>query len=157
MHDLRAMLNPSRIALVSMAERIGIQSFVVFLEYRYFKPGTEMNKHFHFAIVDWMQMKWFVVIVHKRHLETVDKLAKLLGLRRGNGIPHMITFERGQPIKARFPLDTDNVWTMENIEGHFCYNNNRDLERKAREFEHRACDAEIEEHYAKWLAKQASQ
>lgn len=169
---LKDQLDPSRVALVMMANRIGVQSFVTFLEYTYFRPGTPMNSHFRFAIVKWEELKWFVVIIHKKHLQKADDLAKLLGLRRADGVPTMIhagknldavgvarskeTARRvfGESLGAemegmavvRFPLDAPNVWTMENIEGHFTYENNPELEAKARAFEAQACEQVHEEH-----------
>lgn len=172
--ELRALLNPSRVALVMLPTRSGVRSFMTFLEYKYFPPATPLNHHFRFAIVKWGGLRWIVIIIHKKHLETADNLARLFGLRRANGIPHVISFdsvegaqgvattrdpryaampfgELGGKVET-FPLDSDNVWTMENIEGHFIYNNDPELERKAREFEDQACEQIIAEHELRRLA-----
>lgn len=168
---LRELVNPSRVALVTMANRVGARVFMTFLEYKYFTPGTPMNAHFRMACVTWAEIKWFVIIIHKKHLEKADHLAKLFGLRRADGVPTVIYWEGYDKVQGvaavrdpatakkvapdlrevveRFPLDAPNVWTMENIAGHFTYGNDKALEQKARDFEDQACEQLFAEHAAR--------
>lgn len=171
---LRAMLNPSRVALVSIIERVGFRVFMTFLEYKYFTPGTPMNSHFRMAVVTWGEMKWVVIFIHKKHLEKADGLLKLFGLRRADGVPTVIRAETAVDIQMavrnketamktfgrefngmvveRFPLDAPNVWTIENVAGHFTYGNDKALEQKARDFEDQACEQLFAEHRARRAA-----
>jgi len=111
--------------------RIGVRLFVVKLEYFYFEPGTPKNDEFIFHVIDWQDMSWAVVSIPKGYLELAKKVAAEVGLRIADGVPHSIT--AGQVYV--FPMNTENVFTLENVSGHEVYSssNERIMELLAEE------------------------
>jgi hypothetical protein len=143
LQEVRESLSPEKVALVCMVgpRRIGILSFIVFLEHRYFPPGTPKNELFQVVMMEWQEMKWCVVVIPEKDVKTGDDLAASLGLRRADGVPTLLSAAG----VVRFPLDQDNVFTIENVPGHFAYHNDPGQNRTAIDFEDEAVDREIAE------------
>ena len=155
--ELRAKLDHTKVGLLCLLSprRIGVLSFIVFLEHRHFLPGTPENEHFGVVLMLWEGMRFAVVIIHKRHLPVADELARTLGLRRANGVPTLIaekalltalgtTRPGDRRDEKRFPLDLPNVFTMENVPGHFAYANDPATAKTAYDFEDEAVARETE-------------
>jgi hypothetical protein len=155
--ELRAKLDPTKVGLLCILSprRIGALSFIVFLEHRHFPPGTPENEHFNVVLMPWEGMRFALVVIHKRHLPVADELARTLGLRRANGVPTLIgenarlaalgtTRPEDRRDEKRFPLDLPNVFTMENIRGHFAYANDLATAKTAYDFEDEAIAREME-------------
>jgi hypothetical protein len=100
--------------------RVGVRLFLVKLEYFYFEPGTFRNDEFIFHVIDWQDMSWAVVSIPKEYLELARGVAAEAGLRVVDGVPHAIT--AGQVYV--FPMNTKNLFTLENVSGHEVYSSN---------------------------------
>lgn len=133
----------NKIGLVGSIERVGVPSFAVFLEHRLFTPCTPLNDLLMMSLAEWEGMHWIILVFHKTHLPGVDELMKTLGLRRADGVPHMMTGKGVIP----FPVNSDNVFTIENIKGHFTYHNDHALNKTAQDFEQEAMDRELAEFF----------
>jgi hypothetical protein len=133
----------NKIGLVGQVDRVGVPSFSVFLEYRLFTPCTPQNDLLDICLVEWERLHWVILVFHKTHLPRVDELMKTLGLRRADGVPTMITHKG----VTRFPANSDNVFTIENIKGHFTYRNDLTLHKTAQDFEMEAIDREFAEFF----------
>jgi len=99
--------------------RPGVRLFAVKLEYFYFEPGTPKNDEYIFHIVNWEEMVWGVISIPKEYMDLAKKVAAEAGLRIADGTPHMI-IGGGQ---RRFPMNTNNVFTLENVSDHLVYKN----------------------------------
>src|SRR5215211_2269527 len=126
----------SKTALIVEQRRIGGRSFIVFLEHRYFAPGTPRNEDFQLLRIVWMEAVWYVALIPTAVVSIADELAKSLGLRRADGTPLCISSQGTE----RFPIDAPNAWTMENVPGHFAYRNDPALGRTAEQLENDAID-----------------
>ena len=102
--------------------RVGVRLFVVKLEYFYFEPGTPRNDEFIFHVINWQDMNWVVVSIPKEYMELAKKVATEVGLRIADGVPHVITARQVYV----FPMNTENVFTLENVSGHEVYNGNEE-------------------------------
>lgn len=144
MAELKACITPDKIGFILMyaPRRIGVISFATFLEYRHFKPGTPANDQFEMALVKWEQMNFAIVVIPRIHRNQAQWILKQLGLRLADGVPTVI---ESSGVK-HFPIDLPNVFTVENIEGHFAYKNSADLTRTAQDFEDEAVAREIASH-----------
>ncbi len=155
LEEVRRMLNHTKVGLVVSvsSRRIGGLSFMTFLEHRVFPPGTPHNQFFTMVLIDWLHMRFMVAIIPKRRLPEADALAKTLGLRRADGVPRCIHANAAADVVAStrdrkivvdsFPLDQDNVFTMENVKGHFAYRNNPAENKTAQDYEDEAVEREI--------------
>lgn len=97
--------------------RPGVRLFAVKMEYFHFEPGTPKNDEFIFHIVNWEEMTFGVISIPKEYMDLAKKVAQEVGLRIADGIPHMLLGGQSRP----FPMDTDNVFTLENVSGHAVY------------------------------------
>ncbi len=84
-------------------------------------------------------MKLALVIIPRVHRPQAEWIAKQLGLRIANGVPH-VGSSKGW---SHFPIDVPNLFTLENVPGHFVYQNRPDLEKKAYDFEDEAIAREV--------------
>lgn len=140
--EMKAKITLDKIGFICCIapRRIGVISFMTFLEYRHFKPGTPANELFQMALINWETMGFALVVIPWIHLEQAKWILKQLGLRVADGVPTLI---HAGGVK-RFPIDLPNVFTVENIAGHFLYKNSPDLLKTAEDFEDEACQREIE-------------
>lgn len=122
--------------------RLGGRAFMTFLEYRHFPPRSPVNAEFCLVTMKWEGIIWNVVIIPKAKRGLADALMSELGLRAANGVPHVFT-NQGQ---AHFPVDVPNLFTIENVAGHFVYRNEPASQKTAYDFEDEACDKVIAEH-----------
>jgi len=118
--ELRRFSNDERfIHFVSMStpRRPGVMLFAVKLEHWHFPPDTEKNDDFVLHVIEWQNMLWMVVSIPRQYMNLAKKIAAESGLRIADGIPTIITPGGTQP----FPIDSDNVFTLENVPGHAIY------------------------------------
>jgi hypothetical protein len=118
--ELRRFSSDERfIHFVGMAKprRPGVNLFAIKLEHWYFPPDTEKNNDFILHIIEWQNMTWMVISIPREYMDLAKKIAAKSGLRIADGIPTIITSKRIQP----FPMDSDNVFTLENVSEHAVY------------------------------------
>lgn len=122
----RLLSSSKRVGLICQMNprRIGVLPFVVFLEHRFFPPGTDLNEQFQLVLTKFEGMEYALIIIPRDRIQEADELAKTLGLRRADGIPHVIVIEAGAMRTKKFPFDYRTAYTMENLPGHFTYENN---------------------------------
>lgn len=170
----------SRVCLAGMYgpwARIGVRSFLVFMEYRHFPPHIpDMNRRYEMCLVKFTQFIFAVVIFPRRYLDTADALLKTLGLKRA-GVPVAakvtdkfyiqastrrtgLVFEQYKRTTGlnweMFPFNGPNVFALENLGQHFTYDNNREEYEKAMQAEDEAIKREIETYetvFARQIAK----
>lgn len=136
------IFNPHSVVLVMSTERIGVQSFCVYLELRRFPPGTPLNQEYQLGFVQWEDLVWTLLVIPRCKLYQADELLAQLGLRRADGVPHLMVLSEGGLRQAHFPIDRPNMFTIENIPGHFAYLNDPALNKTAEEFEAEAIKRE---------------
>ena len=136
----RILLGQPKIGLIGMEGRVGVRSFMVFFEHRYFPPGTSWNADFEYFLVKWEHMLWEICIFPDTRLAKADALLAKLGLRRSDGVPMVIDSEGAHP----FPIQLPNIYTLENVPGHFIYKNNLSTGKTALEVEAEAVQREIQ-------------
>jgi hypothetical protein len=146
--------------------RIGFRSWLAFLEFRHFRPGTPEAPLLRVMYVKWQGTFWAVAVFPEAYLSVADDLLGLLGLRRQDGIPRMIAgavadvqlaVRAAADIKGgrrpgpapgtlkmeSFPTgDHTRLWTAENVEGHFAFRNDPALGKTAEQAELEAINAE---------------
>lgn len=156
---------PDLIHYIGHMQRIGVWSFITFLEHRHYPPGTPANPSFRLALMDWQEMKWAIVSIPKRLKGDAEKLMATLGLHAVRCTPSVIDFDGvtvqcaarefiveefagGRKI-SRFPhFDTDSCFTLEytNKGQHFAYQNDKRSYELAYEAEKAAVEKEVREY-----------
>lgn len=146
--ELRQMITPDKIGfLVTMQpRRIGGYAFMSFLEHRWFTPVPAPSKDYELARIEWEGMLLFLCLIPKSKLPAAQAIARELGLRFADGVPHVIS---SQGV-AVFPIDEPNVFTLENIPGHFVYRNNTAENKTADDYEDEAVDRVVAESVQKF-------
>ena len=109
--------DPKRIFYVGMFFRPGVRLFGVMLEYGFYHPATPKNDYFQILIVHWEQIPWVVYSIPKDEFANAEAVCKLTGLRIANGVPTLL----GNGKAVQFPLNTNSVFTLENISGSLIY------------------------------------
>lgn len=113
-------------AITCMSNRVGATSFMSFLEFRHFPPGTVRNAEFVLVMVRFVGLIWPTAIIPDSMLAHADAIAAELGLRRADGVPRCISGGGGRV--ESFPLDLPNVFTIEYVPGHFSFKNDGDIQ-----------------------------
>lgn len=121
--------------------RLGVASFVTFLEYRHFPPKSESAKQFELYKVKWEEMEYIIAVIPVSASDIANDLIKTLGLRARRGSPAVV---RSGEQPAIFPIHGKNVFTLEYVEGHFAYSNDQELEHAALKAEQKAVQLELE-------------
>jgi len=109
------------LGLVGMAgpPRPFVHLFFTVLEYRHFPPDNRvLNDEFKLASIKWGDVVWMFVRVPASYRPQVEAVAAEMGLRLGDGLPTMLG---GPDGPQRFPIDGDNVYTLENVGGSQVY------------------------------------
>ena len=148
--DLKAdSLDQSRVFYVAMGTRPGVQRFLTRLEYEHFTPDTPENAKFVLYMSRFAETLWFVVSIPAERQPVADTIATECGLRAVQGaIPRLMD----QDGVHSFPITAgDNVFTVENIDGHPVYGNDKAkiAEMVAEEFE--TCRKIVDDHYNKFM------
>ena len=107
-----------------MPARPGVRLFAVKLEYFHFEPGTPKNDEFILHVINWQGTSWAVTSIPKEYMELARNIAAEVGLRIADGVPHLMIV--GQVCK--FPMDSESVFTLENVPGHAVYKNDQNIE-----------------------------
>lgn len=138
---VRRALTPDKIGFVCMIDppRIGAAAFIAFLEHRYFTPVPLPRDDFELAEVFWEEMVIFILVIPGSYRAQAETIARELGLRFANGVPHVFSGAG----ERHFPVDVPNLFTLENIPGHFVYRNNPAERKTARDYELEAIDREV--------------
>lgn len=137
--DFAKAITPDKVGYICMLNprRIGVLAFITFLEYRHFPPKP-FNDDFQMALVRWEMMEYAVVVIPRAKEDLARVILKELGLRIADGIPRCIS----STGTCSFPIDLPNVFTIENVPGHFAYKNDPALEKTAFDCENDAIAAE---------------
>jgi len=138
--QLRERLTPDKVGLLGCLSprRIGVLSFVTFLEHRHYKPGTPASQELIVAILKFQGMVFALVAFPRYRFPQALWLANQLGLRVADGVP---TVASATGI-THFPLQLPNLFTLENVPGHFAYKNSDALLKSAFDFEDEAIERE---------------
>lgn len=99
--------------------RPGVRLCAIKLEYTHFIPGTPSNDDFLLRVLEWCGMVWIMISIPKDKSNFMEKVAAECGLRIAKGIPTLI----GGGANDSFPVNNDNMFTLENISGHPIYSN----------------------------------
>jgi hypothetical protein len=117
---------------VGLATRPFVKYFCTYLEHVHFTPGEPINDEYQFRMIRWQGLVWTVcsIPLSKKHL--CYEVAKEAKLKLANGIP----FKTGIILGARrpeltktipselikwFPINGENVFTLENLDGNPIY------------------------------------
>jgi hypothetical protein len=103
--------------IVAPTVRPGCNLFSALLEYKYFPPSTPKNKQYHVAMVRWKDCIHSIISIPKEYENHAKAVAKLSGLRIANGIPTL----RSDKKVYYFPIEFDNLFTLENEKDHPLY------------------------------------
>jgi len=166
----RLAARPDLINYIGDMARIGVWSFITFLEYRQYPPGTMLNQSFHLTLTAWEGLRFAVVSIPRNRSREAEALMQTLGLRAADGIPTMLVGGEISDIAAtmgairtggavpgvrRFPnFNTATCFTLEYSKpGHFAYQNDRALNKTAHDFEREAVEREVETFNRKGMGK----
>lgn len=141
--EFARMISPEKIGfIVQLApRRVGTLAFISFLEYRHFAPGTASATELQIALIPWEGMRWAVLVIPLVKRPLAEELLQRLGLRIADGVPTCFSASG----VSRFPIDQANVYTIENIQGHFVYRNDPALGKTAEQLEDEAVERERRE------------
>lgn len=126
-------------AIIAMQTRLGARLFSICLEHRHFPPTTELNKEFQFALSNWQQIPWYIIVLKNEYRPLVDALLKEMNMHLANGTPRMCTSAGW----ASFPVEHSRAFTLENGPGCCTYANDARLNITASQAEDAAIDREI--------------
>lgn len=112
--------DPTKISYVVLLDRLGAYECIVRLEYTHYQPKTDRNDLFGLVLVQWQGVHWAIITIPKEEAPLMQEVADQCGLRVANGVPTMI----GGGGIARFPVDGDNIFTLENKPDHPVYQGN---------------------------------
>jgi len=147
--EIRRLLGPDKVGYILMLEprRIGVLAFATFLEYRHFPP-LPRNDDFMMALLKWEEMKWAIICIPRSQEHLVPPILAELGLRIADGVPTCIS-SAGTTF---FPIQQPNVFTIENVAGHFVYKNDPASGKSALDFEDEAVEREQTQMMERWKA-----
>lgn len=110
--------DPNKFYVVARHDRWGASAFCAEIEFKHFHPSNKvLNDQLDMKFVPFGGAINFVVGVPKKYEETVKKIARIMGMKVCDGVPTLI--ENGK--KTFFPLNGNNVWTLENRERPFSH------------------------------------
>jgi hypothetical protein len=142
MDHIRARVTPDKVGFIVMLRpfRIGGLAFLTFLEHRHFTPVPLPCASFELAEIHWEEMVFALCLIPASRRPLAEAIAQELGLRFANGVPHVFT----RSGEFHFPIDKPNLFTVENIPGHFVYRNNPAQNKTAEDYEMEAVNAAVE-------------
>lgn len=113
--------DPTQFHIVGDINRIGVNLFMIKLEYTHYPPRSGKNHLFTFRILKWPQdefaMHWVICSIPIEDRELAEGLLEECGLKLADGVPMML----GQDQHV-FPMNSKRVFTLENTAGHPIYN-----------------------------------
>jgi hypothetical protein len=139
--EIRKRVTPDKVGFVVGLQpfRTGGLAFLTFLEHRHFTPVPLPRDDFELAEIHWEETVFAVCLIPASMRPAAEQIARELGLRFADGVPHVFTAQGDQ----HFPIDLPNLFTVENIEGHFVYRNNPAERKTARDYELEAVNRAI--------------
>lgn len=152
MEDIkRVALDPNNVTYCVLATRLGVNPWLVELEYTKFKPGTDTNDKFHVFIIKWPKdLPMFTVVASfdKSEKEFAESLLEKNGLRKI--LPGNVMMVIGPEGTEKFPIEGPNVFYLENRSGSPMYTNDEKQIDAARAKEHEFCQKFFDEH-DRWM------
>lgn len=121
--------DPKLLHIVGDITRIGVNLFVVKLEYTHYAPRSGRNGLFTFRMLQWppgdFGLNWVIcsIPIEDRHL--AESLLEECGLKLADGVPNMFSSQERQV----FPMRGDRVFTLENRPDHPIYNDREAAEK----------------------------
>jgi hypothetical protein len=109
--------DPSNTHYVALPQRPGVQDCVTTLEQVHYPVDSPRNDLFHFRYLVWEDLQWFIISIPATDRAIMERVTLAHGLRIADGVPTMLSFNG---VK-RFPIDQENVFTLENIPSHPVY------------------------------------
>ena len=124
------------IALIGMISppRLGVISFLTFLEHQHFTPKTERADLYESYTIDWEGAQFVVIVFPKSELHLAEPIMTKLGLRLRDGVP----VSQCGCNKSVFPITAQNAYSLQYVPGHFAYRANEVEITKALEAERAA-------------------
>ena len=138
---IRSRVTPDKIGFIVMMEprRVGGLAFLTFLEHRHFTPVPLPKDDYELFQIQWEGTLLVLCLIPGSKRMEAHAIAKELGLRFADGVPHIIS--TGGAV--HFPIDLPNVFTVENVPGHFVYKNNQAEQKTAFDYEDEAVEREV--------------
>lgn len=129
MKDLQKAANdPSRFHIVGDINRIGVNLFMVKLEYTHYPPRSGKNHLFDVRILKWPHDDfnfWAICSIPTEDRSLAERIIEECGLRLAHGTPIMLCGGK----EHYFPMQGENVWSLENCHGHPIYNDRAAAEK----------------------------
>lgn len=97
--------------------RPGVLLYMTLTELIYFPPKSTLNDYFLLVNLKWEDTYHYVFSVPKSFEGHLQDLAPKCGVRISKGIPTLFSDGKADP----FPVQGNNVFNLENIEGHPSY------------------------------------
>lgn len=132
---------PGKVHFVSQVDRPGVNLFAVRMEYTHYPPRSERNKLLELRIIPWPVfqgepiMHWMVLTIPESAWDLATQMVKECGLRIADGIPMM--FGGGGP--QTFPMEGNNVYSLENSHEHPVYSHDQAAIEKLKKQEDEEC------------------
>lgn len=113
--DLEMFMEERRrsIWLISMIIRPCVHIFSSHVEYSMYPPDTEENDSFELLEIPWEGMMWHVMGVPVRDTVRLKQIADVCGLRIADGVPMIVSAEKGKVGTSYFPMNTRRCFTLE--------------------------------------------
>jgi hypothetical protein len=117
---------------VGLTTRPFVKYFCAYLEYVHFTPDTPANDEYQFRMIRWQGFMWAICSIPLSKKHFCYEVAKEAKLKLANGIPFKTGIILGarRPEKTKeipielikwFPINGDNVFTLENLDGNPIY------------------------------------
>lgn len=148
--------DPNTVNIIGQSTRLGVQLFVVKLEYEHFPPRSPRNKLYNFTFVKWPEpengwpeLLWFVVSIPKEDYATAEQVAAEVGLKIKDGVPVMMDHQ-GDHV---FPISGPNCFALESNPQSKIYENDPAVLKRLRDGEMAECQKIINGDEQKLIAE----
>lgn len=152
--DIRADLvnkvnSPDWIIVHCMLWRPGVNLWCTRLEYEHFTPDTPANQLFTMHVGEIEEMLIGTITFPAASLEACNAIAEQCGIRLVHG--NITVF--GPTGENSMPIVGNNVYSIENVSGHWVYNNDRKEYEEKLEAEALQAEEIASRHFAKYEAE----
>lgn len=131
-----------KIHIVLSVSRPGCKIFSTRLEHEIYPPRTPANENMQISILTWpddIKLFWMIVTIPERDQQIACDIARECGLEVKRGCITVLG-----PTVETFPLQGDNVFSVENLPGNPVYKNVRLTNMSIEDQENAACDSILE-------------
>jgi hypothetical protein len=112
----------TKIHIICMMMRVGVDFFFNHLEYTYFPPLTPENDEYDYCVFKWNNLMWSICSIPLEKKPLAEESAKEAKMKLADGIPFMAgpvvaatRPERLEDLEVDwFPLNGETVFTLEN-------------------------------------------